>query len=162
MCLAGLAKFGFVADLLSKPTQTGYMNGLALTIIVGQLPKLLGFSVAGDGLVAEARAFVSGLAQGEATVSELARPFAISAPAVTKHLKVLENAGLIIRGRDAQWRPCRIETAPLQEVADWMEPYRQIWEGRFDRLEAYLRDLQAKEQSDDTAHDQPGNRDDDH
>lgn len=101
------------------------------------------------------RAILARLVQGEATVSELARPFAISAPAVTKHLKVLENAGLITRGRDAQWRPCRIETAPLREVEDWMEPYRQLWEGRFDRLEAYLRDLQAKEHPDDTAHDKP-------
>ncbi|HEY1014220.1 MAG TPA: metalloregulator ArsR/SmtB family transcription factor [Herpetosiphonaceae bacterium] len=108
------------------------------------------------------RAILARLAQGAATVSELARPFSISAPAVTKHLKVLEHAGLITRSRDAQWRPCQLDTAPLQEVADWMEPYRRIWEGRFDRLEAYLRDLQAKEPKDDPAHDNRGDERDDH
>lgn len=78
-------------------------------------------------------------AQGETSVKDLARPFAISAPAITKHLKVLENARLISRSRDAQFRPCRIEAAALREVASWLEEYKEIWEQRFDRLDAYLK-----------------------
>lgn len=92
------------------------------------------------------RAILARLTLGETSVSELAAPFHISAPAVTKHLKVLENAGLITRGRQAQWRPCKLEAAPLQEAADFIEQYRQFWEQRFDRLDAYLKQLQAKEQ----------------
>src|SRR5205085_11034759 len=80
--------------------------------------------------------------KGEATVSELARPFGMSLPAVTKHLKVLERAGLISQGRRAQWRPCRLEPKPLREVAAWVEQYRQMWEQRLDRLEEYLREVQ--------------------
>lgn len=96
------------------------------------------------------RAILARLAAGgEASVTELAAPFAMSLPAVSRHLKVLEGAGLITRGREAQWRPCRLDAKPLQEVADWVEPYRQFWEARLDRLEAYLRDLQAKEKRDD-------------
>ncbi len=91
------------------------------------------------------RAILARLASGEASVSELAQPFAMSLPAVSKHLKVLERAGLITRGRQAQWRPCRLEAAPLREVADWVEHYRAFWEARLDNLEDYLRDLQAKE-----------------
>jgi DNA-binding transcriptional ArsR family regulator len=91
------------------------------------------------------RAILARLARGESSVSELAEPFAMSLPAVSKHLKVLERAGLIVRGREAQWRPCRIETAPLREVADWVERYRRIWEQRLDRLDAYLQELDSRE-----------------
>jgi DNA-binding transcriptional ArsR family regulator len=94
------------------------------------------------------RAILARLASGETSVAELAKPFAISQPAVTKHLKVLERAGLITRGRQAQWRPCKLEAMPLREVADWVEQYRRHWEARLDRLEEYLRDIQAKEKSD--------------
>src|SRR6188472_2057692 len=93
------------------------------------------------------RAILARLAAGEATVGELAEPFAMSLPAVSKHLRVLERAGLIARRRDAQWRPCRIEAGPLKEVADWAEHYRKLWEGRLDRLDDYLRELKAKEKS---------------
>ena len=78
-------------------------------------------------------------------MTELAEPFAMSLPAVTKHLKVLERAGLITRGREAQWRPCRLEARPLQDVADWVERYRAFWEQSFDRLDAYLQQVQHKE-----------------
>src|ERR671916_849610 len=88
------------------------------------------------------RAILERLAQGEATVTELAEPFAMSLPAISKHLKVLERAGLITRGREAQWRPCRLDAAPLALVADWVEHYRRFWEGSFDRLEEHIRDLQ--------------------
>lgn len=90
------------------------------------------------------RAILARLADGETTVSELAKPFDISGPAVSKHLKVLEHAGLISRGRDAQWRPCKLEPAALKNVDAWLEHYRALWEGRFDRLDAYLQTLQAK------------------
>src|SRR5688572_13673279 len=89
------------------------------------------------------RAILARLASGECSVTELAAPFEMSMPAVSKHLRVLERAGLIARGREAQWRPCRIEAAPLREVAEWAEQYRAIWEGRLDRLDGYLRVLQA-------------------
>jgi DNA-binding transcriptional ArsR family regulator len=91
------------------------------------------------------RAILARLASGEASVKELAQPFQISLPAISKHLKVLERAGLIERGRKAQWRPCRLEASPLKEVADWVEHYRQFWEESFDRLDDYLRQLQAEE-----------------
>ncbi|MGH6938291.1 ArsR/SmtB family transcription factor [Hypericibacter sp.] len=91
------------------------------------------------------RAILARLALGESSVSELAEPFEISLPAVSRHLKVLERAGLIARSREAQWRPCRIEAAPLQEVADWVDRYRRFWEARLDRLDAYLRELDSKE-----------------
>lgn len=91
------------------------------------------------------RAILARLSQGEVSVTELAEPFDMSLPAVTKHLKVLERAGLISRGREAQWRPCRLEAKPLQGVADWVEQYRQFWEQSFDRLDDYLKTLQAKE-----------------
>ncbi|MEN3110747.1 ArsR/SmtB family transcription factor [Uliginosibacterium paludis] len=90
------------------------------------------------------RAILARLAQGETTVSELAAPFEMSLPAVTKHLKVLQRAGLVCQGRQAQWRPCRLETAPLQEAAGWIEEYRRFWELRLDRLEDYLRALQSQ------------------
>jgi DNA-binding transcriptional ArsR family regulator len=91
------------------------------------------------------RAILARLALGETTVSELAEPFSMSLPAVSKHLKVLERAGLIARGREAQWRPCRIEVNALRPVDDWLENYRRLWEERFDRLDVYLKELQAQE-----------------
>lgn len=90
------------------------------------------------------RAILSKLSSGEATVQELSEPFDISAPAITKHLKVLEKAGLISRGRTAQWRPCRIEAEPLKEAADWIGDYRKFWEESFDRLDAYLKTITPK------------------
>jgi DNA-binding transcriptional ArsR family regulator len=91
------------------------------------------------------RAILARLAAGETSVTELAQPFEMSLPAVSKHLKVLERAGLIARSREAQWRPCRLEAAPLKYVADWVEDYRRHWEERFERLDDYLRELQSKE-----------------
>jgi DNA-binding transcriptional ArsR family regulator len=91
------------------------------------------------------RAILKRLSTGEASVTDLAKPFDMSMPAVTKHLKVLQRAGLITQSRQAQWRPCRLEAKPLREVADWVEKYRQFWEERLDRLEDYLEQLQAKE-----------------
>src|SRR5438876_3096637 len=91
------------------------------------------------------RAILARLAAGEASVTELAAPFEMSLPAISKHLKVLERAGLIARGREAQWRPCRLEAAPLKNAADWLEHYRRFWEQSFDRLDDYLRKLQRKE-----------------
>jgi DNA-binding transcriptional ArsR family regulator len=91
------------------------------------------------------RAILARLATGECSVTELAEPFDMSMPAVSKHLRVLERAGLIARGRAAQWRPCRIEAAPLKDVAEWAERYRHIWEARLDRLDDYLKDLKEKE-----------------
>ena len=91
------------------------------------------------------RAILARLALGETSVSELAAPFAMSLPAVSKHLKVLERAGLIARGRAAQWRPCRLQAGPLKDVAQWVEHYRTFWEQSLDRLDDYLRELQAKE-----------------
>jgi len=91
------------------------------------------------------RAILARLASGECSVTELAEPFEMSMPAVSKHLRVLERAGLIARRREAQWRPRRIEAAPLKEVADWTERYRHIWEQRLDRLDTYLQQLKAKE-----------------
>ena len=91
------------------------------------------------------RAILARLARGEANVSELAEPFAISLPAISRHLKVLEQAGLISRGRDAQWRPCRLNAEPLKQVSDWVERYRAFWEAGLERLDAYLGELQAKE-----------------
>lgn len=90
------------------------------------------------------RAILARLADGEATVTELAEPFTMSLPAVSKHLKVLEQAGLITRTRTAQWRPCRLEAAPLKEVTDWLAEYRRFWEDSFDRLDDHLRELRKK------------------
>ena len=90
------------------------------------------------------RAILARLALGETSVTDLAAPFEMSMPAISKHLKVLEHAGLITRGREAQWRPCRLEARPLREVSDWVEDYRRFWEQSLDRLEDYLRELQAK------------------
>jgi len=89
------------------------------------------------------RAILARLVAGERSVTELAEPFNMSMPAVTKHLQVLERAGLIVRRREAQWRPCRIEAGPLKEVAAWTERYRRIWEARFDRLDSYLQEMKT-------------------
>ena len=91
------------------------------------------------------RAILARLSGGEASVTELAKPFDMSLPAISKHLKVLERAGLIARGRDAQWRPCRLDAGPLKDVADWVDHYRRFWEESFDRLDEYLREIQNKE-----------------
>jgi DNA-binding transcriptional ArsR family regulator len=93
------------------------------------------------------RAILARLVSGETSVTELAEPFAMSLPAVSKHLKVLERAGLIERGREAQWRPCRLQANPLKDIADWVEYYRRHWEESFDRLDSYLRELQRKSQA---------------
>lgn len=97
------------------------------------------------------RAILARLLTGEASVSELAEPFEMSMPAVSKHLRVLERAGLIARRREAQFRHCRIEPGPLKDAAQWMERYREVWEGRFDRLDAYLQQMNTKE----NRHDRP-------
>jgi DNA-binding transcriptional ArsR family regulator len=94
------------------------------------------------------RAILARLATGEASVTELAEPFEMSLPAVSKHLKVLERAGLIARGRQAQWRPCRLDAVPLKDAADWLEHYRRFWEQSLDRLEHYLRALQTPGEKD--------------
>ena len=92
------------------------------------------------------RAILARLALGEASVNELSKPFDISGPAITKHLKVLERAGLITRGRDAQRRPCRLSATPLREIADWVEEYRRFWEGSLNRLDDYLAAIQGKDE----------------
>ncbi|GGA53985.1 ArsR/SmtB family transcription factor [Pelagibacterium lentulum] len=88
------------------------------------------------------RAILARLSQGQATVNDLAEPFQMSLPAISKHLKVLERAGLISRGRQAQWRPCRLEGAPLKSLAEWLETYRRFWDGSFDRMDDYLKEIQ--------------------
>jgi DNA-binding transcriptional ArsR family regulator len=93
------------------------------------------------------RAILARLAQGDATVGELAKPFAMTLPGVSKHLKVLQHAGLVVQGRDAQWRPCRLDPTGLREVSTWVERYRVLWEGRLDRMEALLRELETQEQT---------------
>ncbi|MBN3946384.1 MAG: helix-turn-helix transcriptional regulator [Nostoc sp. NMS7] len=90
-------------------------------------------------------AILTHLAKGEASVNELAKPFKMSLPTISKHLKVLERAGLISRGREAQWRPCQIKAQPLRDAADWIEQYRQLWEQRLDQLDDYLHELQTQE-----------------
>src|SRR3954466_1022667 len=94
------------------------------------------------------RAILPRLRRGSATVKELSAPFAMSGPAISKHLRVLERAGLITRGRDAQWRPCRLDATPLKEVAEWAEDYRRFWDESYERLDTYLQQLQDKERSD--------------
>lgn len=93
------------------------------------------------------RAILARLAQGEATVNELAEPFKMSLPAISKHIKVLERAGLITQGQKAQYRPCTIDAAPLQEISKWTEQYRHIWEARFDQLDSYINQLNIKEKN---------------
>ncbi|MBW4635229.1 MAG: metalloregulator ArsR/SmtB family transcription factor [Iphinoe sp. HA4291-MV1] len=94
------------------------------------------------------RAILAHLAKGEASVTELAKPFEMSLPGISKHLKVLERAGLITRSREAQWRPCQIKAEPLKDVVDWLEQYRQFWEESLDRLDDYLHELQTQEKQD--------------
>ena len=94
------------------------------------------------------RAMLARLSKGEATVNELAEPFAMSLPAISKHLKVLERAKLISRSRNAQWRPCKLEPEPLRKLDGWLDEYRELWEGRLDRLEDYLREIQANQKED--------------
>ena len=95
------------------------------------------------------RAMLARLSKGEATVTELAAPFDLSLPAISKHLKVLQRAGLVEQGRQAQWRPCTLKPEQLRDVADWVGQYRRLWEESFERLDDYLRELQEKEQTDD-------------
>ena len=97
------------------------------------------------------RAILARLSAGDASVNELAAPFEMSQPAVSKHLKVLERAGLIARGREAQWRPCRLDPAPLREVASWLDEYRQHWDEQLDRLDTYLAEIQQQEQERDAS-----------
>lgn len=98
------------------------------------------------------RAILTRLARGESSVSDLAKPFKMSLPAISKHLKVLERAGLIERGKEAQWRPCRLQAKPLREVSAWIEKYRHFWEERLDRLDSYLKKLQAQERKSRKSH----------
>jgi len=98
------------------------------------------------------RAILARLSAGEATVKVLAEPFQMSLPAISKHLRVLERAGLVARGREAQWRPCRLEAKPLQEASAWLGQYRAFWEARLDRLEAYLQELQSQGPLEDPPH----------
>jgi DNA-binding transcriptional ArsR family regulator len=95
------------------------------------------------------RAILARLASGEASVTELAEPFQMSLPGVSKHLKVLERAGRIVRGRNAQWRPCRLDPGPLKDVAEWVERYRRFWEESYERLDGYLQELQRKDRTHD-------------
>ena len=95
------------------------------------------------------RAILARLATGEATVTQLAEPFDMSLPGISKHLKVLQKAGLVVQGRDAQWRPCHLDAERLRDVAGWVEGYRELWERRLDRLDAFLREMQAQEGTDD-------------
>jgi DNA-binding transcriptional ArsR family regulator len=106
------------------------------------------------------RAILGRLADGEATVNELAEPFEISLPAISRHLKVLEGAGLISRSRTAQWRPCQLQAAPLRDVETWLDRYRRFWEGSFDKLDGYLAELKAADPHPET-HDEPSKGDDD-
>jgi DNA-binding transcriptional ArsR family regulator len=99
------------------------------------------------------RAILARLAHGESSVTDLARPFKISLPAITKHLKVLERCGLIARGREAQWRPCRLKAKPMKEASAWLEDYRLFWEQSFDRLDDYLQELQRKQNTKGKTHD---------
>jgi len=101
------------------------------------------------------RAILARLVAGESTVTKLAEPFDMSLPAISKHLKVLERADLIARGREAQWRPCRLEAGPLKDASKWLEDYRQFWEQSLDRLEDYLREVQAKEEKTNGRKEQP-------
>jgi DNA-binding transcriptional ArsR family regulator len=95
------------------------------------------------------RAILARLSLGETSVTELAQPFDMTMPAITKHLKVLENAGLITRAREAQWRPCKIHAEPLKAATDWIEQYRKHWDDQFDRLEEYLKEIQSQDKTDD-------------
>lgn len=119
---------------------------MKMTIAAQTDPLSLTFSALADPT---RRRMLAMLAQGQRSVKELAEPFALSQPAISKHLKVLERAGLVTRERQAQWRPAKLDAEPLREAADWVEEYRQHWEQRFDRLESYLERLQAEEDAPD-------------
>lgn len=121
---------------------TGKFQNQLVILMSGTDPLDLTFMALADPT---RRAILARLSLGETSVTELAEPFDMSLPAVSKHLKVLERAGLIVRGRDAQWRPCRLEPAPLRDVDDWVGQYRKFWDQSFDRLEEYLHELQATE-----------------
>jgi DNA-binding transcriptional ArsR family regulator len=97
------------------------------------------------------RAILARLADGECTVGELAKPFDMSGPAISKHLNVLERAGLVSRGRDAQWRPCRLQAAPIKQIADWAADYREFWDASYERLDAYLNHLMSEDKDNDAA-----------
>jgi DNA-binding transcriptional ArsR family regulator len=105
------------------------------------------------------RAILARLVSGETSVTELAKPFAMSLPAVSKHLKVLERAGLITRGRDAQWRPCKLKAGPLKNVSEWVEHYRKFWTESFDRLDGYLEELKNSQSTKEKKHDRNKSRD---
>jgi DNA-binding transcriptional ArsR family regulator len=122
----------YLTDRLSNEMVNQEMTSDQLSLIFGALAD------------PTRRAILERLTEGEATVSELAEPFEMSLPAISKHLKVLERAGLITRGRDAQWRPCRLEVGPLKDIDDWMGAYRRFWDESFDRLDDYLYELQQK------------------
>jgi DNA-binding transcriptional ArsR family regulator len=123
-----------------------YLTSQLINLLVKQTPTMpadtlsLTFAALADPT---RRAILARLASGACSVTALAEPFEMSMPAVSKHLRVLERAGLVARGREAQWRPCHLEAAPLKAVADWAEQYRHVWEGRLDRLDNYLQQLQA-------------------
>jgi DNA-binding transcriptional ArsR family regulator len=111
-------------------------------------PLSLAFSALADPT---RRAILARLATGQCTVGELAKPFAMTGPAVSKHLRVLERAGFVARGRDAQWRPCRLQPAPFKKIADWAEVYRPFWDESYERLDAYLNKLMTEPEHDDAA-----------
>ena len=139
---------GTRADFTSNPLPADFFC-TGSSAFSGSIP-LTGVPLATSpaGVAGSTDTVVERLADGEASVTELAAPFSMSLPAVSKHLKVLEKAGLISRGRKAQWRPCRLEPEPLKEASEWLEEYRRLWEERLDRLDEYLRTLQGKEQND--------------
>ena len=118
----------------------GYLTNWLTTMAVDHLSRT--FSALADPT---RRAILARLISGETSVTELAEPFEMSLPAISKHLKVLERAGLIVRGREAQWRPCKLEARPLKGASDWLERYRIFWEQSLDRLEGYIKELQGKE-----------------
>lgn len=118
----------------------GYLTDWLTTMAVDHLSRT--FSALADPT---RRAILARLISGETSVTELAEPFEMSLPAISKHLKVLERAGLIVRGREAQWRPCKLEARPLKGASDWLERYRIFWEQSLDRLEGYIKELQGKE-----------------
>ncbi len=134
--------------LIWQPSYVMYLTNRVIvtsrfsTNVDGILTSTLTFAALADPT---RRAILARLTLGETTVTKLAEPFQMSGPAISKHLKVLERAGLIARGREAQWRPCRLEAAPLKQASNWLERYRRFWEESFDRLDDYLHDLQKKE-----------------
>jgi DNA-binding transcriptional ArsR family regulator len=139
----------WITDLLDRPAAAPYFTVRLINYEVQYMPPDHLSTIFAALADPTRRAILARLASGEASVTELAEPFDMSLPAVSKHLKVLERAGLIERGREAQWRPCRLRANPLREVDAWVEQYRRHWEESFDRLDAYLRELQHRERTDD-------------